>query len=150
MAEKTTTTVEEENARLKARVAELEAAAHSGTHKSGRREDARRVADSFSNTTRQKADIASRAIRGMALASFEGIHLFADTVSAFAGGVVDRGAQSDRTSVRDLTTQLPGDVISSFSDAVDRLVDIPAKAAERYADTYRQGERSTDVPPAHS
>jgi hypothetical protein len=142
MAEKTTHTPEEEIHRLKARVAELEADATRKDAKTDRGEEARRVTDSFSDAARQKADAANRAFRGIALASFEGMRLFADSISAFAGGVVNRSNTSEKKSVRDLATQLPGDVVSSFADAVDKMVDIPAKTAERYADSYRQGEQS--------
>ena len=143
MAEKTTPTHDEEILQLKARIAELEAAAaHPPKSKTARREEANRVADSFSSATRQKGDMVNRAIRGISLASFEGIQLFADSISALAGGVVNRNTQNESKSVRDLSTQLPGDVVSSFADAVNLIVDIPAKTAERYASAYRQGEPS--------
>jgi len=143
VADKTPVSSEEEITRLKARVAELEAELHS--HKKAkpadRRESARTAANAFSDASRNKVDVAQRMIRGMTLASLESVNLLAETVSAFATGVMDRSGRESE-SLRDMTTRLPGDIVSSFADAVDRAVDIPAKAAERYSDTYRQGQRT--------
>jgi len=45
-------------------------------------------------------------------------------------------------SVRNLVSDLPGDIASGFSDAIDDFVDVPARMAERYSRSHREGEES--------
>jgi hypothetical protein len=82
-------------------------------------------------------------IRGITLGAFEGVRAAADAFSSFADGVLSRNEDRGRDrSVRDLLTDLPGDVASGFSDALDDLIDVPARASDRYSRTYREGEDS--------
>jgi len=82
-------------------------------------------------------------IRGITLGAFEGVRAAADAFSSFADGVVGRNEDRGRDrSVRDLLTDLPGDIASGFSDAFDDLIDVPARASDRYSRTYREGEES--------
>ena len=98
----------------------------------------------MSSITRSKSDAGSRMIRGATLASAEFVRAFADTVSSFADTLIARNDSTkdgDRT-VRDRVSRLPEDMATSFSDAIDRFIDVPAKAADRYAATYRSGDES--------
>ena len=104
----------------------------------------RRMADSWNDASRSKHDAANRMIRGATLASAEMVRAFADPVSSFADALISRNEgrkDGDRTA-RDLVTRLPEDIATSFADAVDRFVEIPAKAADRYSSTYRSGEKA--------
>jgi hypothetical protein len=105
------------------------------------RQETRRVANDMSATTWRKSEIATRAFRGATLASLDAIRLFADSLSWLADGALRRNRADDRnTSVDELSRRLPSDLTASFADAVDDWVDIPARAASRFADSYFEGE----------
>jgi hypothetical protein len=135
----------DELSRAKARIAELEDELHK-KNKSSRRDDTHthRAADSLSDASRNKIDAASRMIRGLSMASIEGVSMLAETLTAFADGVSNRNAATGSTSARRLASRLPADVVGGFADAVDRMADIGPRAAERYAESYREGERTKD------
>jgi hypothetical protein len=156
MAEKTTH--DESMAALRARIKHLEAAldrerdaarsaskGHSSDRTSRARESrhdaddtSRRVTDSATAVTRRARDGASRMVRGSTLAAFEGLRAFSDSITSFADGVISRNEGSDR-NVRDLITDLPGDIASGFADAFDNFIDVPSRAADRYSKSYREG-----------
>jgi hypothetical protein len=142
MAEKVSQPSDDEITRLKARVAELEAEVQKKNSKADGRESARSVTSNLSDTTFRKADVTMRMFRGMTFAALESFSLFADSLSSVAAGVISRGSSSDEKSLRDLASRVPGDVASSFADAIDQMTQIPGKAADRYASAYRQGEGS--------
>jgi hypothetical protein len=130
---------EEENAKLRARIDELEGqlkAKGKGTS------PAKSVSDSWSEASRSKTDSLNRMVRGVTIASIESVRLVADTVSSFADGVASRNDARGHKTTRDLVTNLPADIAGSFADAVSSSVEIPAKAAEKYASSYREGEKS--------
>ena len=102
-------------------------------------ETSRRIADSTSHISRRARDAKSRMVRGVTLGAFEGLRAWSDAFSSFADGVLRRNEGRDR-SVRDLLTDLPGDVASGFSDAVDDFIDVPVRVADRYSRSYREGE----------
>jgi hypothetical protein len=139
----------DEITRLRARVRELEAQLNKAADTKSDDEDSpqtstRRVADSMSNVSRSKRDATNRMVRGATLASAELVRAFADTVSSFADTLISRndsGKDGSRTT-RDLVTRLPEDIATSFADAIDRFVEVPAKAADRYASAYRSGEKT--------
>jgi len=156
MAEKTAP--EETVASLRARVKHLEAALDrerevnrsTRTHDSGNRttrsrdfhsdigEGSRRVADSATSVNRRARDGASRLVRGSKLAAFEGLRAFSDSITSFADSVISRNEGSDR-NVRDLLTDLPGDIAAGFADAFDDFIDIPSRSADRFGRSYREG-----------
>src|SRR5258708_1476004 len=103
---------DDEISKLRARVAELEAEIRKKGDKTPRHDGTSRVADSFSNASRSKIDTVTRMVRGLTIASFESARLMADSVSAFAEGVVSRSSATDSKSVRDLATRLPSDIVS--------------------------------------
>jgi hypothetical protein len=130
---------EEENAKLRARIEELEGqlkAKGKGTS------PAKSVSDSWSEASRSKTDSLNRMVRGVTIASIESVRLVADTVSSFADGVASRNDARGHKTTRDLVTNLPADIAGSFADAVSSAVEIPAKSAEKYASSYREGEKS--------
>jgi|SRR5580698_1842352 hypothetical protein len=160
MAEKT---AHDETAALRAKIKQLEAALDrereaarsSSKHASAGRtghtsetrydvgESSRRVTDSATSVGRRARDGASRMVRGSTLAAFEGVRAFSDSITSFADAVISRNEGSDR-NVRDLITDLPGDIASGFADAFDNFIDVPSRAADRYARSYREG---ADTPP---
>lgn len=138
-------TSDDEVTKLKARIGELEAqlTKHRGDGSSKSRNDdstTRRAADSWSDATRTARDSSQRLVRGMALAGLEGMRIFGDSISAFADGVFSRNEPKNNDSVRDLTSRLPGDVMGGIADAIDRLADIPSRAADTYSSSWREGE----------
>ena len=131
---------EEENDKLRARIEELE-----GQLKSKQKgtSPTKRASDSWSDASRSKRDSMHRMVRGMTMASIESVRLVADTVSSFADGVANRNEARDHKTTRDLVTNLPADIAGSFADAVSDLVEVPAKSAEKYASSYREGEKAS-------
>jgi len=103
----------------------------------------RRVADSLSDARSSKRDVIDRMMRGGTLASAEFVRAFAETVSSFADTVISRNdnRRGDDRTARDMVTRLPEDIATSFADAVDRFIDVPSRAADRYAKTYRESDR---------
>jgi hypothetical protein len=156
MAEKTAP--EETTASLRARIKHLEAAldrereanrsarkhdsgsrtTHSRDSQSDIGEGSRRVADSATSVNRRARDGASRLVRGSKLAAFEGLRAFSDSFTSFADSVISRNEGSDR-NVRDLVTDLPGDIAAGFADAFDNFIDVPSRAADRFGRSYREG-----------
>jgi cell division septum initiation protein DivIVA len=135
-------THEDEVSRLKARIEELEAELKEKRgSRSERKRDRSRAADTWADVQTNKGEVVTRLARGLTLGSLEGVRLFADVVSSFADGVGGRNSRRDdgSTTPQRLASRLPTDMIEEFSDAFDRFVDIPARAAERYAEAYREG-----------
>lgn len=139
----TKTPHEEENDRLRARIDELERQLKSKHKETSTSTTARRVSDSWSDASRSKRDSVNRMVRGMTMASIESVRLVADTVSSFADSVASRNEARDHKTTRDLVTNLPADIAGSFADAVSDLVEVPAKSAEKYASSYREGEKTS-------
>jgi hypothetical protein len=137
MAEEAKKTQEERIKELEAEVASLRASQHTSTRHSNR------VADSLSDTSRNKLDLGGRAVRGVTLASLEGVRLIADTVSTFADGVISRNHPRGDETLSESVTRIPGDMIESASEAFDKLVDIPSRTADKYSEVYREGDRTT-------
>jgi len=148
MAEKTSSTPhEDEIGRLKARINDLESELHrskssSDSKPGSRREETRRTVDSMRDVSQSKVDAVSRTVRGISLASIEGLRLFADSLSAFGDTVISRNTGNGNTSTRELGRRLPGDIAEGVAEFCDRIVDIPAQAAERYSKAHREGQRS--------
>jgi hypothetical protein len=85
-------------------------------------------------------------VRGVTLASVEVVRGFADSLSSFADNVIRRNESrdGDGRTVRDMATRLPEDIATSFADTVDRFVDIPRRAADRYSQVHREGDKDRD------
>jgi len=136
---------EEENAKLRARVEELEGqlkAKNKGTSTTAATA-AKSASDSWSDASRTKRDSANRMVRGLTMASIESVRLVADTVSSFADGVSSRNASREGKTTRDLVTNLPADIAGSFADAITNFVEIPTKTADKYSASYHEGEKAT-------
>lgn len=131
---------DDEISKLRARIEELEGQLKT---KRSRTSTTKTTSDAWSDAARTKRDSVNRMVRGMTLASIEGVRLFADTVSSFADGVTSRNDAREHKTTRDLITNLPGDIAGSFADAVSDFVEIPAKSAEKYSSSYREGEKSS-------
>lgn len=145
MADKVSLTPEEEVTKLRARVKELETRlANEERSKEQPTGRARTVADSWSDASQAKRDAASRIVRGVTLASVEGMRLFADSVSSFADNVISRSDASNRKSAKSLAMGLPGDIAASLADTVSGFVDIPARVAERYSKAHRETQKPND------
>jgi BMFP domain-containing protein YqiC len=137
MATKTDSDPQSEVDRLQARIKELEDRLNARSSKA----DGDRDRNALQDIANRKVERAARALRGMTLASFEAVRLTADTVMGAASTFLDRNRPGkEHRSVRELARNIPGDLIDSAADAVDDLVEIPAKVADKFADAYREGE----------
>lgn len=132
---------DEEINRLRARVEELEGQLKS--KEKGTSTTRKNASDSWSDASRTKRDAANRVLRGMTMASLEGVRLFADTVASFADGVASRNEARGHKTTRDLVTNLPGDIAASFAESVNSFVEIPTKTAEKYSSSYHEGEKAS-------
>jgi hypothetical protein len=140
MPDKSSDLHDEEVNRLRARIEELESEVQRKRPSSEERRNGRgRTLDSLNDATFRKTETFTRMARGLTVASLEGVRLFADAVSSFADGVATRNTSRD-DSPRRLARRLPADMADGFADAIDRIVEIPARAAERYAEVHRQGK----------
>ena len=145
MAEKTTSAHEDEISRLKARIQDLESELHtskSSSNHESRREECRRTFDSIRDASHSNMDQVTRTVRGISMASVEGLRSFGDSLSAFGDRVITRNTASEDTSTRELGRRLPGDIAEGVAEFFDRMVDVPAKAADRFSKAYREGKRT--------
>lgn len=134
----------DELAKLRARVKELEAALDAKTDdKTEEKTSSRRIGDAFADIRDAELDAANRVFRGMTMASAEFIRAVADTVSSVAGNVSKRNdsRKGKGHSVWNLVTRLPEDIATSIADAVDDFAEIPSGVADRYSKAYRDGEK---------
>lgn len=101
------------------------------------------TSDSMTDATSRCTDAQSQFLRGATLAVMEGLRLTTNVVSAFTGEVIDRSQPKDgeSRSAWELVQDLPGNVVSGISKAIDEAIEIPSKSAERFSDSYRQGAK---------
>ncbi len=101
------------------------------------------TSDSIADTTSRCTDAQSQFFRGVTLAAMEGLRLTANVVSAFTGEVMDKNQpkEGESRSARELIQDLPGNIASGISKAIDEAIDIPGKSAERFSNSYRQGAK---------
>ena len=99
--------------------------------------------DSVSDVKDSGFDAVTRVFRGLTMAAIEAARLTGDTVSTFAGDVIDRNERRDdgKRTVRHLACRLPEDFFDGLSNAVDDFARIPAKAADRYSSASKEGTK---------
>lgn len=142
------TLLQEREARLRARIEELEAERSSrpSTRSQSDRSSTRSQIDEATDRTRDNMtramDEASNLARGVTLASLEVLRTATDAVSTFVNEVYDRNQPDDDRSINELARQLPGDIVSGFMEGVYRVFDGPSRAVDTLSDTYRRGRSS--------
>lgn len=105
----------------------------------------KKLADSFRDVSDRTSDEAHKLVRGMTLAYIEHLRTVADAANDFVDEVLDRNNPDERDSVRDLATSLPSDIYSGFANAMDRALDAPSRAVDRFNESYREAEDVEDT-----
>jgi len=126
-----------ENARLRARIRELEAEAP----RRSRLEVDEETADISRDLPGRAMNEANRVMRAAILASLEQLRVGAEAVDTFASEVFRRNRPETRTSVNEMAFNLPADVYSGVIRALDRTLDTPARVVQKFFDSYRESER---------
>lgn len=121
--------------RLKARVKELEAElADKGGAKSSARSEKRKEADK--RVRNESSDIA----HGIARAYLEGLRISADILESFADKTIQtlRPSDEDDEEGTKKVGDVYSDVVDAYVDAYRDLADLPAKAIDKFYDTYKE------------
>jgi len=108
------------------------------------RSSRRRVDDSVRDLSSRSMDEGNKVIRAMAMAWIEQLRTAADAVAAMAEEVNDRNRADNRDSLNDMMMTLPRDIKSGWINAMDRSMDIPGNAIDRYNESYDEAEELED------
>lgn len=137
---------DEEIRKLRARIVELEQenkrikadASPPGSRTEGKegREDRRSAFGSISQT---KGEVFFRTARSFTLAWVEGLRSLADSFAAVAEDVLDANRPVEDESVQSLNARLGSDVANSVASVTRSWADIPARAADKFSNSYREG-----------
>jgi len=139
-------------ARLRARIAELEDELGRGEGVRRSTSRRRRDDDDDEEPTERARDIGSRGIdeisrlfRGIALASVEAVRATADAVGTSARRVEEKNREDDDDDTpRHLAAKLPGNVVDGILDGIDAVLDVPDRAVDKLRDTYHEGRNTRD------
>ena len=129
-----TETPEEEVARLRARVRELESELSSSERKTKSTESkgrTREITDKF-------GDEAARLIRGIAHAGVEQVRTTAGALNSFADTVSQRNRTKEEKSPSDLVKDLPNDLYSGILNAIEHSLEMPGKVVNRLHESYNE------------
>ncbi|HYC89914.1 MAG TPA: hypothetical protein VEO54_11935 [Thermoanaerobaculia bacterium] len=145
--------LEDEVARLRSRVLELELKEgrhnlkadtsereHDHEHDRGRssRSHRRRISN-------RAADEGGGLFRAFALAGVEAIRATGSVMSSFADTVTQRNRIEEKDSRDDLTRDLPNDVYTGARNALDHVLDIPDRVLDQLHGGYREYKDSGDT-----
>jgi len=158
--------------RLRAQVRELQAqlAGNDPDRESRAAEDSvddsrpekyRRVADDATNAATdlpvRLMDEASKFTRGLTFATLEQLRFAGNVLQEFADEVISRNQPDSSTSgksadeggkrrrtITGLATDLPADLSSGFLRALNRSLDMPGAAVDRFHESYRQTEEEAE------
>ena len=124
---------DEELARLRAKVAELEAELARQEREKGDRAKVdtriRELTDTMRETTTRGVDESAKLFRGVTLASLEKVRAASDVIAAFVDSVYEQNRLEQEDSVGALARRLPADLTGGFFDAMERAFDIPNRRA---------------------
>jgi hypothetical protein len=127
--------LEEEVARLRARVTELED--DLDTEKKKRRRSSK-TSESTRNISSRTADEGGSLIRAITLAGVEFVRATGTVLESFADSVSQRNRPEEKDSSSDLTRDLPKDVYSGTLNAVEKVLDIPGRVIDKLHEGYRE------------
>ena len=131
--------LEEEVARLRAKVEELETDLASEKKRS--RKSTKKTEKTSSTSTRAIEETRG-VIRGVTLAGVESLRVASSVLSSFADTVGERNRPEEKDSTADLTSDLPKDIYSGLVDAVDQALEIPGRVIDRLHEGYREAKGS--------
>ena len=109
-------------------------------HRDDDRDDDRRVDDSIRDLSDRSIDEGNKVMRAMAMAWMEQFRTAADAVAEMAEEVYDRNRADNRDSFNDLMMTWPRDFLSGCVSAMDRAMDIPGDAIDRYNESYDEAD----------
>lgn len=127
---------------LEARVRELEDELHGrGGRRPGRRsrywdetrDDVRGLGD-------RKVDEVARLFTGVVHAGLEGFRVAADTASFWVEDSLERNIPEPGEDSAEVASRLPADIVRASVRSVDRGLDAPRRAADRFNRVYREDE----------
>lgn len=131
--------LEEEVARLRLRVEELERDLDSERQRSKR---SGKKSETSRSSSKRAVNESRSIIRGVALAGVESVRLAGSVLSSFADTVSQRNSPEEKDSKDNLTSDLPKDIYSGLVNAVDQALDMPGKVIDRLHEGYRETNES--------
>jgi hypothetical protein len=126
--------LEEEVARLRARVSELENELNAETKK--RKGSSK--ASQTRNISKRATDEGGSIVRGVALAGVELVRSTGNVLASFADTVSDRNRPEEKGSSSDLTRDLPKDIASGALNAIEQALEIPGRMIDKLHEGYRE------------
>jgi hypothetical protein len=136
-------------ARLEARIRELEDELYRREGRGGGRRGGRRrsrfgdyedVRDEAQNFTDRKIDEVSRLLTGAVRAGLEGLRVAAESTSYFVEDSLERSIPDSDEDAIDVAQRLPADVGHGKVRALGRGLDAPSRAIERFSRVYTEEE----------
>ncbi|MEW6729940.1 MAG: hypothetical protein AB1489_01265 [Acidobacteriota bacterium] len=127
--------LEEEVARLRAKVQELEKELETEQEKQKSRS---KTSESSKNISKRATDEGTSLIRAFTLAGVEFVRSTGSVLETFADTVSKRNQPKEKSSTSDLTRDLPKDVYSGGLDAIEQFFDIPGKVIEKLHESYKE------------
>ena len=127
--------LEDENARLRARVTELEAELNEEPKK---RKRSSKTSESTRNISKRATDEGGSIVRAIVLGGVELVRSTGSVLSSFADSVTDRNRPEEKDSKSDLTRDLPKDVYSGGLNAVEQVLEIPGRVIDKLHEGYRE------------
>ena len=131
--------LEDEVARLRARVEELEGDLQTERKK---RTKSSKTSESTRNISRRTADEGGSLIRAITLAGVELVRSTGSVLESFADTVSQRNRPEEKDSSSDLTRDLPKDVYSGGLNAVEQVLEIPGRVIDKLQEGYRETRES--------
>ncbi|HEX8055008.1 MAG TPA: hypothetical protein VF517_18645 [Thermoleophilaceae bacterium] len=135
--------------RLEERIRDLEDELHrrsSGREGRGRRQSSGRwgeyedTREDFADFTDRKVDEISRLVTGSFRAGLEALRVAAESTDYFVDDVLERNLPNADEDSTDVARRLPRDLGRGFSRSLERGLDIPGRASERFNRTYTYEE----------
>lgn len=96
------------------------------------------ISDRAANEALQSSYEIIRVGRGLVLTSLDQVGLIADFFSSFANEVLDRNQPAPGTQPRELLTNLPGDVLHSFSTALKQTIHNSRNPINTFQEKYQE------------
>jgi hypothetical protein len=135
-------TTETELRQLRARVRTLEDELEAERRGTGRSSVRGGVAsDEWGSLADRKVDELSRLFTGTVRATLEGFRVAADSASYFVEDVLERNVPERSESPSDVARRLPTDLASGVARSLNRTLDIPSRAIERFHASYQEETR---------
>jgi len=128
---------EEENARLRARVRELEFELRQCRTGTGAASDDEITASLLRRLPGRAVDETNRLVRSTILAIVEQLRASADNITRFTDEVFLSNRGESAESVAGLAFSLPHDINSAWIRMLDRSLNIPSLAVRRFWETYQ-------------